>query len=294
MADVGHGIKLHYLDVGTGQPVVFVHGSCTNYESWELMVGPFSQHGFRAISYSRRCSTPNNNPGDIRQDTIPNNTEDLAGLIEALGVKPAHIVGLSRGGEIALFFASKHQDMLRTLTLIEAPAAAPLGLDDPTSRSKLLLFFLTHPGTSMMMRGYLGRLKPALKALNSGDTTGAARALWDLAPRGPGTFDKFPESRKKRIVDNISELHIFDYPEIGMTSYRLTGDEIRKITVPTLIMRGENTESLYKQMNDGLAKFIPNSEQAIIPGSHASPLENPEAFNSTVMAFLEKNDSRNG
>ena len=290
IAEVGHGIKLTYLDVGTGPPVVLVHGSCTNYESWESTVGPFSERGFRAVSYSRRCSTPNNNPGDIRQDTIPNNAEDLAGLIEVLGIKPAHVVGLSRGGEIAIYFAHKHQDMLRTLTLIEAPVAAAIGLDDATSRSKVLLFFLSHPRTSMMLRGFLGTLKPAMKALNRGDSTGAARAMWDSV-LGPGAFDKFPESRKKRIVDNISELHQFDYPEIGMTSYRLTSDEIRKITVPTLIMGGENTHPVYKRMNDSLLKTIPKSEEAIIPGKgHGSPIENPESI-PMVLAFLDKHSN---
>jgi non-heme chloroperoxidase len=293
IAEVGHGIKLTYLDVGTGPPVVFVHGSCSNYESWEGQVGPFSQGGFRAISYSRRFATPNNNPGDIREWTIPNNAEDLAGLIEALSIKPVHLVGLSRGGEIALYFAHKHQDMLRTLTLAEAVAAAALGIEDATSRSQLLMFMLTHPGTAMTLRNFQGTVKPAMKALNRGDSTGAARAVIDSA-FGPGSFDRRPESARKRIVDNISELHQFDYAEIGISSYRLTSDDIRKITVPTLIMRGENTHQVYKQMNGALLKMIPNSEEAVIPGGgHGSAIENPQTFNPLVLAFLRKHRGNN-
>jgi pimeloyl-ACP methyl ester carboxylesterase len=92
-------------------------------------------------------------------------------------------------------------------------------------------------------------------------------------------------------VDNVSELHQFDYPEIGLTGYRLTSDEIRKITVPTLIMGGENTHPIYKRMNGSLLKMIPNSEEAIIPGKgHGSPIENPETI-PMMLAFLEKHSN---
>jgi pimeloyl-ACP methyl ester carboxylesterase len=199
-----------------------------------------------------------------------------------------HLVGLSRGGEIALYFAHKHQDMLRTLTLAEAVAAAALGIEDATSRSRLLRFMLTHPGTAMTLRNFQGTLKPAMKALNRGDPTGAARAAIDSA-FGLGSFDRCPENARKMIVDNIQELHMFDYPEIGISSYRLTSDDIRKITVPTLIMRGENTHQMYKQMNEALLKMIPNSEEAIIPGrGHGSTIDSPQAFNPLVLAFLRK------
>jgi len=185
-----------------------------------------------------------------------------------------------------LYFATKHQDMLRTLTLVEAGAV--FALVDPPTRPRLLLFALRHPSAAMALRNVQRMTKPMLKALNSGDSTGAARILVDSV-WGPGSFDKRPESAKKRVVDNIQELHIFDMPEIGLFSYRLSRDDIRKIIVPTLIMRGETTLQLFKLMNDSLAKLITNSEQAIIPGGgHGSPLENPHAFNATVLAFLEK------
>jgi pimeloyl-ACP methyl ester carboxylesterase len=144
----------------------------------------------------------------------------------------------------------------------------------------------------MTLRNLPG-VKPGLRALNSGDPTGAARFVADSI-FGAGSFDKRSESAKKRLVDNMNELHIFDYPEIGITSYRLTSGDIRKITVPTLIMRGEHTQAIYKKMNEELLKMIPNSEEVIIPGvGHGSPVENPQTFNPLVLAFLRKHSGNN-
>ena len=58
---VGDGMELHYLEHGSGVPVVFVHGSLSDGGFWNEQLGPFAASGYRAIAYSRRYNPPNTN-----------------------------------------------------------------------------------------------------------------------------------------------------------------------------------------------------------------------------------------
>src|SRR4051812_13419101 len=53
-----NGDSIHYIDIGKGDPVVFVHGAFGDYRTWEAQLDTFAQH-HRVISYSRRLSYPN-------------------------------------------------------------------------------------------------------------------------------------------------------------------------------------------------------------------------------------------
>src|SRR5262245_2927891 len=80
--DVGRGITLHYVEEGTGVPVIFVHGSLSDGGYWADQIGPFAQH-YRAIAYSRRYNYPNVNPARPRYSAVVD-AEDLAAFIHAL------------------------------------------------------------------------------------------------------------------------------------------------------------------------------------------------------------------
>ena len=60
-ADIGDGIRLHYMEQGSGTPVVFVHGSLSDGGYWAEQMGPFAEH-YHVIAYSRRYNYPNENP----------------------------------------------------------------------------------------------------------------------------------------------------------------------------------------------------------------------------------------
>src|SRR2546426_3049964 len=114
-ADVGQ-VKLAYLGAGIGEPVVFVHGIPTDYRAWNGQIEPFSSK-YQVIAYSRRLAQPNQNSMDYEKSTIENNSADLVGLIEELGIGPVHLVGHSYGGVAAAYFATTNPQMIRALTL---------------------------------------------------------------------------------------------------------------------------------------------------------------------------------
>src|SRR5581483_11025279 len=79
LASIGGGVELHYLEVGRGEPLIFVHGSLGNLSYWSDQMGPFAER-LRAIAYSRRYNYPNANAAIDGYSAIVD-ADDLARLI---------------------------------------------------------------------------------------------------------------------------------------------------------------------------------------------------------------------
>src|SRR5947209_20116196 len=146
IADLGQ-VKLAYVEAGSGEPVVFVHGIPTDYRAWSGQVEPFASK-YHVIAYSRRLAQPNLNEMDYENSTVENNSADLVGLIEELGISPVHLVGHSYGGFASAFCASINPQLIRTLTLIE-PAVSTILLKNLKSKSGFLGLLLEHPSIAV-------------------------------------------------------------------------------------------------------------------------------------------------
>ncbi len=124
VADIPGGVRLYYVTAGLGAPVIFVHGSLSDYGYWQGQMQPFAEK-YRVIAYSRRYDWPNDNPAR-RGYSAALDAEDLAWFIDGLNLGAAHIVGHSYGALTALFLASRHPQLVRTVTLAEPPAMSLL------------------------------------------------------------------------------------------------------------------------------------------------------------------------
>ena len=114
------GVELHYVEQGSGVPIIFVHGSVDDYRSFEPQLLPLSPR-YRAISYSRRYNFPNARSAPPGNHSALVEAADLALLLKALGAYPAHVVGHSYGAYTALILAMKHPELVRSLVLAEPP-----------------------------------------------------------------------------------------------------------------------------------------------------------------------------
>ncbi len=115
-----------YIEMGTGEPIIFVHGGLQDYRMWAGHLPRFADR-YRAIAYSRR----NNYPNEVSPDGMPDSAadahgEDLAAFVRALGLKKVRIVGHSSGAHAALFFAASNPEMVVSLVLNEPPATGIL------------------------------------------------------------------------------------------------------------------------------------------------------------------------
>jgi pimeloyl-ACP methyl ester carboxylesterase len=161
-----NGVTLNFVEKGTGQPVILIHGIPTDYRAWAAQTDVLSA-SFRTISYSRRCAYPNQRE-DYENSTIQKNAEDLAQLIKAKDAVPAHLIGHSYGAFAALYCAYKNPGLLRSLIPVE-PYVPSLIIKDPKSSVEMLSLLLRKPSLAIAARNYLNHsLNPALKALDEG------------------------------------------------------------------------------------------------------------------------------
>src|SRR6186713_1567142 len=100
------GTQIYFKDWGTGQPVVFSHGWPLSADAWEDQMVFLGLHGYRCIAHDRRGHGRSSQPwGGNEMDTY---ADDLAALVEALGLKSAIHVGHSTGGGEVARYIGRH------------------------------------------------------------------------------------------------------------------------------------------------------------------------------------------
>src|SRR5437867_11198505 len=275
-ADVGQ-IKLAYVEAGSGEPVVFVHGIPTDYRAWSGQVEPFARK-YHVIAYSRRLAQPNLNEMDYENSTVENNSADLVGLIEELGISPVHLVGHSYGGFASAFCASTNPQLIRTLTLIE-PAVSTILLKNLKSKSGFLGLLLEHPSIAVSAAKFQrNSLDPSLNAFRQGDFDAALRYNLDGIMNRHGAFEQFPEEVRIMVKENertVGEL-MAEVPVFGR-------EEASKISTPTLLIHGTESPAVLHAIVDRLGKAIPKSEVSMFSGAaHFPHFEKPQEFNQLV------------
>jgi pimeloyl-ACP methyl ester carboxylesterase len=116
-----NGYRFEYVERGSGEPVVFVHGSASDYRTWQAQQDEFAQH-FRTMPYSRRYHWPNDEIAEGADYSMTEHVEDLRALLRLLNATPAHLVGHSYGAFVCLLLAIREPGLVQTLALAEPPA----------------------------------------------------------------------------------------------------------------------------------------------------------------------------
>ena len=148
---------LFYESIGSGDPLVLVHGSWTDHESWQLVV-PGLARSFRVLTYDRRGHSLSERP--LGQGSRREDEEDLAALMEALDLALAHVAANSFGASIALGLAARRPDLFRSLMVHEAPLMGIVA-DDAELRP--------------LMKEVQGSVGSVLAQLCAGDIAGGTR-----------------------------------------------------------------------------------------------------------------------
>src|SRR5260221_506188 len=110
-------INLYYEVSGAGQPVVLIHGLGSSTRDWEAQV-PELAEDYQVITFDLRGHGQSDKPAGPYQ--MSQYGDDLAGLMGALGVASAHIVGISLGGCVALQFALDYPAQVRSVTVVNS------------------------------------------------------------------------------------------------------------------------------------------------------------------------------
>lgn len=273
---------LEYQETGSGPPLVFVHGSASDYRTWRFQTDEFARH-FRTLVYSRRYHWPN---APIPEGVVYNmqeHVDDLQALLHSRKATPAHLVGHSYGAFLCLLLAIRAPDLVRTLVLAEPPVIT-LFVRMPPQPVELLQLLVRRPRTAAaIIRFGIGGAEPAARAFRRGNLEKGIRIFAD-AVFGKGGFDRLPEARKKQVLDNRSNIRA---ELLGSGFAPLEAEQVRAIQIPTLLVSAQNSIPLFHHLTDRLAELLPQVSRVEISGaSHSMHEDNATEYNAAVLHFL--------
>jgi non-heme chloroperoxidase len=275
VADLNDGIKLYYVEAGLGAPVVFVHGSLSDYSYWQGQMGPFAEK-YRVFAYSRRYNWPNQNP-PRRGYSAALDAEDLARFIDGLNLAPAHLVGHSYGALTALLLASRHPQLVRTLTLAEPPAMSLLAHVPGDGAAA---------GVAMLKDVQAHMVAPMKAAFARHDTEGAVRVFIDYVKGEPGTWGAFSAADKAATLKNAHEWEVIFaggelFPEFKPA-------DVARIAAPVLLLSGAKSYPFLGLIDQALYALLPANKHIIFPdATHQMWLEQPDACREAVFALID-------
>ncbi len=253
------GFAIGYAEAGGGDatPVVFLHGVGSDKSVWRPQLARFGQDR-RAVAFDY--------PGYGDSDPAAEGTtrDDYAAVIvsamQALGISRAHVCGLSLGGVVGI--AMHHADAGRCASLILADT------------------FAVHPdGQAIYDRSIAA----------SGNLRAMAEARVDVLLAQPAD----PQVRSE-VVETMARIDPAAY-RIGAEAVWLADqvDRAGDIRVPTLVLCGSEDKVTPPALSKQLARLIPGARYEPVEGAgHISNLEQPDAFDTLVNAFIRGVDSR--
>jgi esterase len=268
-----NGYRMAYVEEGRGEPLVMVHGSLSDYRYWARQAGPLSA-SLRIVSMSLRHYYPERWNGVGDDFTTRQHYEDVAAFIDVLGAGPAHLLGHSRGGNIAFRVGQHYPERVKSLILAEPGSE----LDDTLKAALQTADALTGP-VSLNTNNFR---EQSVERIRQGDLDGGLKTFID-AVSGPGSWDSMRERSKQVTRDNA-------YTLIGQIKDKrapITRADAAAIRVPTLLIGGEKTPAPFPQILDALERVLPHCKRVTITGaSHMMNVEEPERFNAAVLEFV--------
>jgi pimeloyl-ACP methyl ester carboxylesterase len=256
------GATIEYDDFGpsTGLPILLIHGHPFDRTLWAPQVTPLTAAGYRVVTpdlrgYGRSSVTP----GKV---LLADFADDLAALLDHLGIERAVVGGVSMGGQITMEFQLRHPERVRALVLSDTSAPAETA-EGKAFRNRLADRLLAegmdgyaHEVIDKMLAAYNVTAMPdvaarVLKTMCATDPEGAAAALRGRAER--------PDYR----------------------------DALASVEAPVLILVGADDVYTPVPEAEAIQRLVPHSTLVVIErAGHLPGAEQPERFNAALLRFL--------
>ena len=265
------GLRFHYRDwsplVADAPTLILLHGFTGHARSWDSFAETAVQR-FRVLALDQR--------GHGETDWSPHAEygvyemrDDLISFVRALNLDSYYLVGLSMGGMVAMHFAAQRPEGLQKVVIVDiAPEIAPVGaraIADGVQQSDVFdsvdqAFERARTANSTPPENvHFHRVRHSLMRTEDGKWT----FRYDRA------FRRLGNSPRRR--PNVQE----------------GWEAISRISVPTLLLRGENSPLLTLEIAKKFESVVPNCEFVEIAGSgHSIPLDKPVEFGNAVLNFL--------
>lgn len=265
-------VRLAYVEQGSGEPIIFVHGALSGPGSWEPVREPIAKR-YRFITYLQRYYGTGPWKDDGKGFSAATHADDLAKFITSLNTGPVHLVGWSYGGLVATTAAIANPSLVRTLILYEASVGSVLPADSPEGKAA--------------REDRFKMFGPAIAATKASDPVKAIRVMYEAVYQlPPGGFEQLPQASQKVVLDNARTMPLlFAAPPPPA----ITCDVLKSFTQPALVIRGEKTQPFYALTTDAIAKCVPGAQRVVIQNvNHDGPARDPAAFTGAIFDFLSK------
>jgi 3-oxoadipate enol-lactonase len=240
-----------------GEVVVLSHSLASSLVLWQQQMDILNRH-FRVLAYDTRGH--GGTDASPPPYTLSQLGEDAVSLLDALGIDTVHWVGISMGGMVGQCLALDHPGRLKSLSLCDTAAIVPKEAD-PVWQERIDL---------ARKEGMAPTVQPTLER-------------WFTPPylaRNPPMVDLI----RNYILGTPVDGYIGCSEAIRRLDYL---DRLHEIRIPTLIIVGEDDPGTPVDASQAIHDSIPQSRLVIIPSAaHLSNIEQADAFNRSLMAFL--------
>jgi 4,5:9,10-diseco-3-hydroxy-5,9,17-trioxoandrosta-1(10),2-diene-4-oate hydrolase len=262
------GVKVHYQRAGTGRPLLLLHGLVGSARNWRQNISFLSRdssvYAVDLFNMGESERVPGLDAG------LAATADRLAACMDALGLAEADIAGHSHGGAVALMFAARHPDRVRSLILF-APANPFCDLGH-----QLIRFYQTRFGI------WLARQIPALPRMLK--ATALSRMYGDPSRVSAGSLEGYIEGL--HIPGTMD--HILQIIERWFVDMGLLRSALPSLTAkPTLLIWGDRDRAVGLSSARELQRTLPQSSLLVIPGAgHIAFEEMPDICNNAMREWL--------
>lgn len=278
------GIRLHYVEAGSGPLVLLLHGFPDFWFTWRKQIPVLARAGFRVLAPDLRGYNESDKPPGIDNYRIERIVGDLLGLITHIGESQAHVVGHDWGGGIAWTLAMSHPSVVDQLAILNAPHPA-LFLRELRRPAQLLrswyMFFFQLPFLPewWLSLGNFVLIEP----------------VWRKPPPPalPFTEDEIRQY-KKALARPGALTAALNYYRAAFRRFGTLAQNIRPISRPTLVLWGERDPYVGLHVLQGLEEWVVNPRIQTFPeAGHWVQTDAPSQVNEALLAFLGGDDQAN-
>jgi pimeloyl-ACP methyl ester carboxylesterase len=276
--DVG-GLRLHYVEAGTGPLVVLLHGFPEFWYAWRHQLPALADAGYRVVAPDLPGYNTSDKPPRVRDYRPSVLAQEVADLILALGVGSAAVAGHDWGGALAWLLAMQHPELVERLVVLNAPHPLRFlkGLRSPRQlrRSWYILAF------------QLPWLPERLLAVR--DFRALRRAL-GRQPNRPGAFTAQDIDRYVAAAAQPGALcaAINYYRAAVRANLVAQVQTLRRVDIPTLVIWGDQDRYLGRELAEPDRAWVPDVRvERIAEASHWVQADAPERVNQLMVDFLQ-------
>ncbi len=260
-------ITLNYDQQGNGEPLVLIPYLAADYACYAFQVPDYSKH-FTCVSVDLRGTGESDKPSGVYSTEMF--ADDVAALMQAIGIHQAHVYGLSLGAATGIWLAAKYPEHVKSLSLHSG-----------WSKSDAYLKTVVQ-GWQVMARAINSMPEVVIQGIFPWCFT---PELYAQKPDYIQALSDFVRSRPKQPVDAFVQ-------ESDAVMTHDAEAQLGKIRAPTQITFGRHDMVTSTRFADRLKNGIKHSELHIFEDcSHAPLYENVPAFNEKTLAFLRKHAS---